>query len=105
LLGKNPKIGKVAGCFPNGAATGNLGIKWRISLDWGLFYPPILNDCADLLRDMSATEGLLARPATQPARRFDKVVQGMVLNMLLPLACPPIEMGWNRSGHLSERRD
>ena len=35
--------------FPNGATTGNLGIKWRIPLDWPLFYPPILNDYADLL--------------------------------------------------------
>jgi len=35
--------------FPNGAATSNLGIKWRIPLDWALFYPPFLKDCADLL--------------------------------------------------------
>jgi len=35
--------------FSNGAATSNLGIKWRILLDWGLFYPPFSNDCADLL--------------------------------------------------------
>jgi len=44
LLDGNPKY-----IFPTGAVTNTLGIKWRILLDWGLFYPLFLNDCADLL--------------------------------------------------------
>ena len=44
MLGGNPK--KV---FPTGVATSNFGIKRRIPLDWGLFYPLFFNDCADLL--------------------------------------------------------
>jgi len=55
---------------------------------------------------MSATagKGCLARPATQPASLFGKeVVQGMVLNMLLPLARPPIE--WAGSGLVISQKD
>ena len=52
---------------------------------------------------MSAMEGLLARLATQPARQFGKVIQGMVLNMLLPLACPPIE--WAGTGLVIFQKD
>jgi len=54
---------------------------------------------------MSATarKGCLARPTTQPARQFGKVVQGMVPNMLLPLACPPIE--WAGTGLVISQKD
>jgi len=103
LLDGIPKIGKVAGCFPNGAATSNLGIKWRIWLDWRLFYPPFLNCCADLLVARNICHGCLARPATQAGRQFGKVVQGMVLNMLLSLACPPII--WAGSGLFISQKD
>jgi len=93
----------VAGCFPTRAATSNLGIKWSIPLDWGLFYTPFLNGCADLLVARNVCHSCLAHPATQPGRQFGKVVQGMVLNMLLPLACPPIV--WARSGLFISQKD
>ena len=89
--------------FPTGAATSKLGIKWRLRLDWGLFYPPFLNGCADLLVARNISHGCLAHAATQPGRQFGKVVRGMVLNMLLPLACPPII--WAGSGLFISQKD
>ena len=89
----NQKSGRQQDVFRNGVTTSKLGIKWMIPLDWGLFYPPFLNDCADLLQEISTTarQSCLVCPATQPRRLFSQeVVQGIVLNMLLPLACPPI---------------
>ena len=48
--------------------------------------------------------GCLAHPATRPVRLFGKeVVQGMVLNILLPLACPPIE--WAGSDLVISQKD
>jgi len=62
-----------------------------------------LNGCADLLVARNVCHSCLARPATQPGRQFGKVVQGMVLNMLLPLACPPII--WAGSGLFISQKD
>ena len=54
---------------------------------------------------MSATarKGCLVQQLSQPGGLAKKIVQGMVLNMLLPLARPPIE--WAGSGLVISQKD